>query len=429
MESKLSVFLKNYGSIMLLLLGIAVGSVVGGFFPATVAWLKPLGDIFLNLLFAAVIPLLFFAIASSVANIDGSQKLGRIISAMVGVFLGTIIIAAICTIIALWFFPVEAPKAAQEAATELLQDPNDTWGDKLVRFVTVDEFYKLLSRENMLAFVIFSFLVGIAAMRAGDAGQPFRKFLASGNEVMKHVLIMIMKIAPVGLGAYFAYQVGTIGPELFGFYAKPLGLYYVLGAFYFLVFFSIYAYMAGGRSGISRFWKHNILPAATAVGTCSSIATMPVNLAAASKMGVPPAVANVVIPLGATLHKDGSSMSSIVKIYVAFVLIGWDFFDPMTLITALGITVLVSVVAGGIPNGGYIGEMLMISVYGLPTEAIPAVMIIGTLVDPMATLLNATGDNVAAMLVGRFAGSGGKLVTNGGSNVGDRLDLDKGGIA
>src|SRR5690606_33506614 len=144
-------FLANYGSILLLLLGIVVGSLVGGFFPGTVTWLKPLGDIFLNLLFAAVIPLLFFAIASAVANIDGSQKLGRIISAMAGVFLATIVIAAVCTIIALWLFPVEAPQAAQGTGNELLQNPGDTWGDKLVRFVTVDEFYKLLSRENMLA--------------------------------------------------------------------------------------------------------------------------------------------------------------------------------------------------------------------------------------------------------------------------------------
>lgn len=420
MERRRSNFLENYSSILLLLLGIVVGSIVGGFFPDTVAWLKPLGDIFLNLLFAAVIPLLFFAIASAVANIDASQKLGRIISVMAGVFLGTIVIAAVCTIIALWFFPVEAPQATQEVTSEFLQgNPDDTWGDKLVRFVTVDEFYKLLSRENMLAFVIFSFLVGIAAMRAGEAGRSFRKFLISGNEVMKHLLIIIMKIAPLGLGAYFAYQVGTIGPELFGFYAKPLGLYYVLGAFYFIVFFTLYAYIAGGRPGINRFWKNNILPSATAIGTCSSIATMPVNLSVASKMGVPPAVANVVIPLGATLHKDGSSMSSIVKIYVAFVLIGWNFFDPMTLLTAIGITVLVSIVAGGIPNGGYIGEMLMISVYGLPTEAIPAVMIIGTLVDPMATLLNATGDNVAAMLVGRFARSGNNVGMDGGLNTDD----------
>jgi len=404
MESKRSQFFQHYGSILLLLLGIVLGSVVGVFFPQAVTWLKPLGDVFLNLLFAAVVPLLFFAISSAVANIDGSQRLGRIISTMAGVFVSTIIIAALCTVVALWFFPIEAPEVPADTVNELLQDsPNDTWGDKLVRFVSVDEFYKLLSRENMLAFVIFSFLTGIAAMRSGEAGATFRKFLSSGNEVMKHLLILIMKIAPVGLGAYFAYQVGTIGPELFGFYAKPLGLYYVLGAFYFFVFFSIYAYVAGGKPGIDRFWRNNILPSATAISTCSSIATMPVNLAAAPRMGIPASVANVVIPLGTTLHKNGSSMSSIVKIYVAFVLIGRDFFEPTTLITALGITVLVSSVAGGIPNGGYIGEMLMISVYGLPTEAIPAVMIIGTLVDPMATLLNATGDTVAAMLVSRFA--------------------------
>ncbi len=404
MERKRDGFLKNYGSILFLLIGIVLGSVVGILLPSAVSWLKPLGDIFLNLLFAAVIPLLFFAISSAVANIDGSQRLGRIIFTMAGVFLATIVVAAICTIVGLWFFPVDALQVPQESADGLLQGSiDDTWGDKMVRFLTVDEFYKLLSRENMLAFVIFSFLVGIAAMQSGAAGGAFRKFLLSGNEVMKHLLMLIMKVAPIGLGAYFAYQVGTIGPELFGFYAKPLGVYYLLGAFYFFVFFSIYAYVAGGKSAVNRFWKNNILPSATAISTCSSIATMPVNLVAAPKMGIPPSVANVVIPLGTTLHKNGSSMSSIVKIYVAFVLIGREFFEPTTLLTAIGITILVSIVAGGIPNGGYIGEMLMISVYGLPPEAIPAVMIIGTLVDPMATLLNATGDTVAAMLVSRFA--------------------------
>src|SRR5690606_14710364 len=203
MERQQSNFLENYGSILFLLLGIVAGSVIGVFFPGTVEWLKPLGDVFLNLLFAAVVPLLFFAIASAVANIDGSQKLGRIITTMAGVFLASILIAAVCTIIALWFCPVEAPRAGPSGTSELLGDPDDTWGDKLVRFVTVDEFYKLLSRENMLAFVIFSFLVGIAAMRAGESGASFRRFLGSGNEVMKHLLILIMKIAPLGLGAYF----------------------------------------------------------------------------------------------------------------------------------------------------------------------------------------------------------------------------------
>ena len=403
MEKQSSSFLHNYSSILLLLLGIVLGSVVGVVAPGVVDWLKPLGDIFLNLLFAAVIPLLFFAIASALANIDASQQLGRIVTTMIGVFLSTVVIAAVLNIVVMWLFPVNAIQNPEDAAVGLLGgDPTDTWADRIVRFLTVSEFSQLLSRENMLAFVIFSFLVGIAAMRSGDAGAPFRLFLASGNEVMKQLLILIMKAAPIGLGAYFAYQVGTIGPELFGFYAKPLGLYYAFGVLYFIVFFSFYAYVANGRQGVSLYWKNNVLPTATALSTCSSIATMPVNLAAAPKMGIPEPVANVVIPLGMTLHKDGSAISSIVKIYVAFVLIGRDFFEPATLLTAVGITILVSIVAGGIPNGGYIGEMLMISVYGLPTEAIPAVMIIGTLVDPAATMLNATGDTVAAMLVSRF---------------------------
>lgn len=395
--------LKNYSGLILLLLGISVGTVIGIFVPASVHWLKPLGDIFLNLIFAAVIPLIFFAIASSVANIDGSQKLGKILAVMLTVFLTIIVITACITILAVYLFPIQQEVVSRTNVEELLQAGNsESWGDRLAQFVSVDEFYKLMSRQNMLAFVIFSFLLGLAAMRSGEEGRAFRQFLVGGNEVMKHFLILIMKVAPIGLGAYFAYQVAAVGDGLFELYAKPLALYYVLGAIYFVVFYSLYTYFAAGKLGVKTYWRYNIEPSITAVSTCSSIATMPVNIEAARKMGIPPLVANVVVPLGTTLHKNGSSMSSIVKIYVAFVIIGWDFFDPMTLLTAVGITVLVSIVAGGIPNGGYIGEILMISVYGLPTEAIPAVMIIGTLVDPMATLLNATGDNVAAMLTARF---------------------------
>lgn len=160
--------------------------------------------------------------------------------------------------------------------------------------------------------------------------------------------------------------------------------------------------MAKGHNGFKSFWAHAAYPSLTALSTCSSFATMPANLQSASYMKIPDQISNIVIPIGTTLHKNGSSMSSIVKIYIAFLIIGRDFFDPVNLLLALGITVFVSVVAGGIPNGGYIGEMLMISVYQLPQEAIPAVMIIGTLVDPLATVLNAVGQLVASLFVSRF---------------------------
>ena len=394
--------IKNYSGIILLIIGITAGSFIGIFFPKAVDFLKPLGDIFLNLLFVSVVPLVFFAVPNSIASLEEQSKFGKIIFSMIFTFLLFIIIAALFTITAVYFFPTEALPSTSK---EILETGNNaTWGDRIVSFFTVGEFTELFSRKNMLALLIFAFLTGTAARKTGDAGKHFTLFLASGYEVMKELLLLVMKAAPIGLGAYFAYQVATVGPQLFGFYAKPLGLYYAAGVVYFLVFFSIYAFVAKGKDGVKIFWKNNIYPSLTAISTCSSFATMPANLQAAARIGVPDAIANIVIPIGSTLHKNGSSMSSIIKIYVAFLIIGRDFFDPMNLLLALGITIFVSIVAGGIPNGGYIGEMLMISVYQLPVEAIPAVMIIGTLVDPLATVLNSTGDTVAAMFVTKISG-------------------------
>lgn len=396
--------LKNYGSILLLTLGIIIGSIIGVLAPTIVPAIKPIGDIFLNLLFVAIIPLLFFAISSSVANIKSNQPMGKTIGIMAMVFVTTIVIAAIATILVLWLFPIGGLDSNNTLQETIVMDSEDSWGNRIVRFLTVSEFVNLLSRQNILAFVIFSFLVGVATRNAGDKANAFIHFLNAGNEVMQQLLILIMKLAPLGLGAYFAYQVYDIGPQLFGFYARPLGLYYIFGIVFFFLAFSVYAFVSFGKNGVKLFWKNNIVPSLTAISTCSSLATLPANLNAAKNIGVPSAISSIVIPLGNTLYKNGSAISSILKIYVAFAICGWNFFEAETLLIAVAITILVSIVAGGIPNGGYIGEMLMISIYGLPDYAIPAVLIIGTLVDPLATILNATGDTVASMLVTRFSG-------------------------
>jgi len=402
MEVKKINFLKSYSSILLLLGGIILGSILGLFFGKDVLVIKPLGDIFLNLLFTAIIPLIFFTIASSVANLEQTEKLGKLFMIMLAVFLGTILISAIVMILAVYIVPIHQNIIVSKVPIENIE--SGSIGDQIAQLLTVNDFYQLLSRKSMLALIIFSFLVGFASLQSGEKGSSFRSFLDSGNEVMKQLLMMIMKLAPIGLGAYFAYQVGVFGPQLFGAYAKPLGVYYAACIFYFFVFFSIYAFIAGGKRAFMVFWKNNITPSLTAVGTCSSIATIPANLDAAEKMGIPKHVRNLVIPLGGPLHKDGSSMSSILKITVLFAMFGKDFTDPITILIALGITVIVSIVEGGIPNGGYIGEILAITVYGLPMEqALPVAMILGTLVDPVATLLNANGDVICSMLISRFS--------------------------
>lgn len=402
MEEKKINFLQSYGSILWLLGGIIIGSVFGLLFKEKVEVIKPIGDIFLNLLFTAIIPLIFFTIGSSIANLERTEKLGKLFGIMLLVFLSTLLISAIVMILAVYLFPIHQDMIISKVPVENIQ--SGSVGDQIAQLVTTNDFFELLSRKSMLALIIFSFLIGFATLQSGEKGNAFKSFLDSGNEVMKQLLNIIMKFAPIGLGAYFAYQVGVFGPQLFGIYAKPLGVYYAACVFYFFTFFSLYAIVAGGKRAFKVFWSNNIAPSLTAIGTCSSIATIPANLDAAQKMGIPSHVRNLVIPLGAPLHKDGSSMSSILKITFLFAMFGKDFTEPSTILLALGITVIVSIVEGGIPNGGYIGEVLSITVYGFPMEqALPVAMILGTLVDPIATLLNANGDVISSMLVSRFS--------------------------
>ena len=400
MAYKKNSFLQHYGGILLLLGGLILGSILGIIFGKNVEVIKPIGNIFLNLLFTAVVPLVFFAIASAIANIDRSENFGKLITIMFLVFIGTELVAAFITLLTAWSFPIHQQLGSAALFADTVEKKGV--GEQVTQLLTAADFFELLSRKNMLALIIFSLLIGFSVLKAGEKGKPFHDFLNAGNEVFKQVLLLIMKIAPVGLGAYFAYQVGTIGPQLFGTYGKALGLFHGVSFFYFIVFFSLYAFLAGGFPAIKTFWKNNIIPSATAIGTCSSIATIPANLEAAKKVGIPAYIRNLVIPLGAPLHKDGSAISSVTKIVVVFAMFNKPLTGVDTIAIALGISVIVSIVEGGIPNGGYIGELLVISAYGFPPEALPAVMIIGTLVDPIATVLNATGDIVAGMLIARI---------------------------
>jgi Na+/H+-dicarboxylate symporter len=396
----MSSWTKNYSGMIWLITGIIAGSIAGILFGKKAEIIKPIGDIFLNLLFVAVIPLVFFAISSAIANLQGAKKLSRIMGIMVVVFIGTVIVAALITMAAVWLFPI---KQAIGTAGVLPEAGKKLSGDEITQLFTTSEFFQLLSRKNMLAMIFFAVLVGFGTLQAGEKGRAFNQFLNAGNEVFKNVFTIIMRAGPIGLGAYFAYQIAEFGPSLFGTYAHTMGIAYGVSIFYYIAIFTLYAFIAGGVKGINRYWKNNIVPSATAVGTCSSIATIPANLEASKKMGISAVIAGIVIPLGGTLHKDGSSISSILKMTVVFAMFGKSFNSPDVILIALGMTVLVSMVEGGIPNGGYVGELLFISAYGFPPEALPPAIIIGTLIDPVATLLNATGDTVAAMLVTRFA--------------------------
>lgn len=378
------------------------GALIGYFFPAVALALKPVGDIFLNLIFVSVVPLIFFAVTSSVIQLHGKEKAGRILLITGVVFTVTALLAAAFAVLVLEIFPL-SPVEAQTGLEHEEIAPADI-SSQLVRAFTVNDFSLLLSKQNMLALIVFSLLAGFAVRMSGEKGEAFKGFIFSGNEVMKNFLHLIMKIAPLGLGAYFAYLVASLGPQLLQAYVESTVVYYSSALVWFLAGFSLYAFFAGGFRGVRNYWKNNITPSLTALATCSSIATMPVNLEAGEKMEIRPSVNKLAIPLGAALHKEGSSLGAIIKIAVLFAILGKPFTGTETLMLALFVALLTSVVEGGIPNGGYIGEVFIITAYGFPPEFLPVVTVIATVIDPMATLLNATGDTASTMVVSRIYG-------------------------
>jgi Na+/H+-dicarboxylate symporter len=397
---KSSGLLKNYAFSVFLLISILVGSCLGLVFKTNAVAFKPLGDIFLNLLFTIVVPLVFFSIASAVAEMSDLKRLGKILGWMMAVFIATGIVSSLLMIIGVKIFPPAAGFAS--AMSQPMSADRMNVAEQVVKALTVSDFSELFSKKNMLALIIFAVLIGLASSSAGDKGRAFRQFLASGNEVMLRCIGYIMLYAPVGLGAYFAYLVGVFGPQLLGSYLRAIVLYYPIAIVYFFAGFSLYAYLAGGIKGVRTFWT-NIIPASlTALATGSSMATIPLNLEAARRIGTPRDIREMVIPIGATIHMDGSCLSAILKIAFLFGVFHIDFSGPWTLLTAVGVALLSGTVMSGIPGGGFLGELMIVMLYGFPIEAMPIISMIGTLVDPPATMVNSIGDNVASMMVARI---------------------------
>ncbi|XYH93307.1 dicarboxylate/amino acid:cation symporter [Sorangium sp. So ce1128] len=400
MTKTLRTLLTSYGFTLLLLVAIAAGAGLGLALGERAAALKPLGDLFLNLLFTLVVPLIFFSISSAVAGMSSLRRLGRIVTAMLGVFIATGLVASVLMLVAVKLYP---PAAGLEVALPGRPEVAPiSLGDQLVGAISVADFGELLSRKNVLPLIVIAFLVGLGTTAAGERGQPFARLLASANEVMLRVVDLVMYYAPIGLGAYFAHLVGTFGPTLLSSYVRALGLFYPLAVAYFFVAFTLYAWLAGRGRGVRAFWRNIPAPAFTALATSSSMATIPSNIEAARRAGVPDDIAEVVIPIGATIHMEGSCLSAVLKVALLFGLFGRELAGADTYLAVVGVALLSGTVMSGIPGGGFIGELVIVSLFGFPIEALPIISTVGALVDPPATLVNAVGDNVSCMMVARL---------------------------
>ncbi|CRH19997.1 Sodium:dicarboxylate symporter family protein (modular protein) [Carnobacterium maltaromaticum] len=398
---------QQYKASVLLLGGLIIGGIAGVVFGEKATVVQPLGDLFLNLMFVMLVPLVFFSISSAIANMNGMKRLGKIMGSTFFIFFATALVAAVVGYIGVVLYnPIKGidvdsvkalmgtPEASSTADMGLLE--------RIVSTLTVPDFHLLLSKSNMLQLIVFSILVGVSTSMANEAGKPVAKLLASGNAVMMKMVSVIMYYAPIGLGCYFASVIGTLGSKILGGYARSMILYVVIAVIYYLLFFSMYAFIAGGKAGLKIYWRNIAPPSITAIATCSSAASIPVNLEYAKKMGITPDIAETVIPLGANTHKDGSVIGGVIKIAFLFGIFGKEMTTPSAMVTVILGAFLVGAVMGAIPGGGMIAEMLIVNIFGFPLEAVPVIVIISTIIDMPATLINSSGNLASGMLVTRI---------------------------
>ena len=398
---------ENYKSSIILLGSIIIGGVIGGFLGEQATIFKPVGELFLNLLFMTLVPLVFFSVASAIANMGEIKRLGNILKSIIIVFLVTAIISGIITLVGVLIFnPTKGLNS--QMFESLMQTAEVTTAEQagvlqqLVNTVTVPDFYNLLSKSNMLQLILFSIVFGIATAMVGEKGKIIASFLQAGSDVMMKIIDLVMKVAPLGLGCYFASIVGELGPQIISGYARSFVLYLILTVIFYFGLFSMYAFIAGGKDGVKIYWANIIPPTVTSLATCSSAAWIPVNLDASKKMNVPNDIAETVIPLGANIHKDGSVIGGVLKVTFLFGIFGYNMTSISSIISIIAVAFLVGTVMGAIPGGGMIAEMLIITIFGFSIEFLPIIAVITTIIDAPATVLNTTSNTVCSMLVARL---------------------------
>lgn len=391
---------QQYKMPILLLGGIAIGSIIGIISPAAGQTVKPIGDIFLNLLFTIVVPLVFVSIASAVGCMASMKRLGKILGGTIVTFLATGAIAGVCVLTWVNLFSPSAGTSIEMGAAEMGEA--QTAAEMIVGSLTVSDFPELWSKSHMLPLIIFAIIISFCVASCGGEESPVGKLLANLNCIIMKFVSVIMAIAPIGLGAYFANLIGEFGPQLLGDYGRSMIVYYPLCLLYVVIFFPLYAFFAGGKAGVKQMLKYIFAPAVTAFATQSSAATLPVNKEACDSIGVPKDVSDLVLPMGCTMHMDGSVLSSIVKIAFLFGVFNMPFTGVGTYAMAMAVAILSAFVLSGAPGGGLVGEMLIVSMFGFPAEAFPLIATLGFLFDPAATCLNASGDTIASMMVTRI---------------------------
>lgn len=397
--------LKNYIQPILLLLGITAGGLLGALLPLSVPYLRPVGDMFMNVLFVLIVPLVFFSVSSSVSGLTRRKALGKMLGTSTMVWLVLMLVYGVVTyLLAVAYSPLDPGAIMGNQLPEVNGVENSNVGQMLVGMLTVNDFGELFSVRHILPLLLMSILLGWGAAKLDDDGVS--TFLQKGNLLIGKMMGAVMLLSPLGLGCYFAGVAADMGGMLLAGFGRVLLQYVLITLAFFLVLHPLMVLPCLGRKGMRAYWRAIFSPSITAISSLSSSATMPQNIAAMKELGLRSEVTDAVIPMGTQLFKVGSVMSSAHKVIFLLLLSGECLATPQSFLLVVGLGILGSLVVGAVPTGAGTAEVLICSILGVDPMLVGMLFIISAIEDMPGTLINVNGNSTAAIIVNKLTDKG-----------------------
>ncbi|RDW20368.1 dicarboxylate/amino acid:cation symporter [Oceanobacillus arenosus] len=384
------------------LIGFAAGILIALIFKEKAVVIKPLGDLFLNLILMIVVPLVFFSIISGITSMDNFSRLKSIGGKVILFYITTTVIAGtIGLFVANIIRPGNGVTLSQLNMTEEVVKPEQQSIVDTILSMFPRNIFQAFVEGNLMQIIVFSIFMGIAIVLLGEKANTLKQVINNGAEVMSKVTEIVMKFSPIGVAALIATTFAQYGSMILGSITTLIIADYV-GLV--IICFGVYAFMIKfiAKTSIKDFYKAALKIWPLTLSTTSSSGTLPYTMSVVEKdLGVPNSIAKFSLPIGATINMDGAANFYPMAVLFVSQLYGFN----LTLseqITVVLLATLLSIGSPGIPGGGIVMVTILLTTMGLPIEIMGIIAGIYRIIDMGHTTLNVTGDMVCTLAVSKI---------------------------
>ena len=367
----------------------------------TTEWIKPIGTIYINLLKFLVVPVVVCSITAGVISLQDLRRVGSVGVKTFIYYMFTTAVAVVIGLVVVNLFKgsFQPLSSADLSGLEYTAAEAPSVMDVIVGIFPDNLFGPMVS-SDMLPVIVIAILFGAGILAAGDRGKKIGALVEDMNEIVMKIMMMVIKITPIGVFCLMTNVVAVNGPEIVGTLAMVIGIAYLSYLIHVVVVYGLSVRFLSGMNPL-KFAK-GIYPAfICAFTTTSSNATLPLNIECCNKMGAEPEISSFVLPLGATINMDGTAIYQAVATVFIAACYGMDLTIGDMAMVVLTAT-LASVGTAGVSGAGMIMLAMVLTSIGIPVEGIAIIAGVDKIFDMGRTALNITGDATCALWISKL---------------------------